>query len=54
MTVPEPAPCPDDLRVEVSGVAPPVGPEELTQGYGLTEFGADCECGCGGGLEALL
>ncbi|XVS67444.1 hypothetical protein ACQPYE_15715 [Actinosynnema sp. CA-299493] len=54
MSVPEPVP----VLVETLGAVPPVGPEELTQGYGLTELGAagedgECECGCGLGREVV-
>ena len=39
----------DDLRVETIGVVPAMSPEDLTQGYGLTELGASstengCDC----------
>jgi hypothetical protein len=48
MTVSKPVLNLDDLSVETIGVVPAVGPEELTQGYGLTELGAssrssDCD-----------
>ncbi|MEV8435806.1 hypothetical protein AB0425_00395 [Actinosynnema sp. NPDC051121] len=49
MTVSKPVLNLDDLTVETIGVVPAVGPEELTQGYGLTELGASsrssqCDC----------
>jgi hypothetical protein len=58
MTVPKPVLNLDDLRVESIGVVPAAGPEELTQGHGLTELGAssgfclncdddDCDEDCG-------
>ncbi|MCC8246314.1 hypothetical protein [Saccharothrix luteola] len=40
MTVPEPVQNLDDLLGGMIGVVPAVGPEELTQGHGLTELGA--------------
>jgi hypothetical protein len=46
----------DDLAIESIGVVPAAGPEDLTQGYGLTELGASsdgesdlggsCDCDC--------
>jgi hypothetical protein len=52
MTASKPALNLDDLKVEEIGVIPAASPEDLTQGYGLTELGAssdeDCafgECG---------
>ncbi|XVV00444.1 thiomuracin/GE37468 family thiazolyl RiPP peptide [Actinosynnema sp. CA-248983] len=48
MTASKPALNLDDLAVETIGVVPAVGPEDLTEGHGLTELGAssDCECDC--------
>ncbi|MFE9749489.1 hypothetical protein ACFYOT_31640 [Saccharothrix saharensis] len=56
MTVPKSVPEADDL--DSTAVLPAVGPEELTQGHGLTELGAssgglclgpdDCDDHCGG------
>ncbi|MFI9813826.1 hypothetical protein [Saccharothrix variisporea] len=43
MTASKPALSLDDLAVESIGVVPAVGPEDLTQGHGLTELGASCE-----------
>ncbi|PSL46001.1 hypothetical protein B0I31_12632 [Saccharothrix carnea] len=55
MTVPKPASHVDALDVEMIGVVPPVGLEELTEGYGQTELGAcggTCLCDdCDGGTD---
>ncbi|MFJ6671300.1 hypothetical protein ACIQMJ_09365 [Actinosynnema sp. NPDC091369] len=60
MTVPKSVPecVPECDDPEPAGVVPVVGPEELTQGHGLTELGAssgglclgraDCDDHCGG------
>lgn len=56
MTVPEPVQNLDDLLVGMIGVVPAVGPEELTQGHGLTELGASGDECCDewdGGWEAV-
>ena len=36
----------EDLGVEAIDVVPAMGPEELTQGHGVTELGAFCGCAC--------
>lgn len=46
MTASKPALNLDDLAVETIGVVPAVGPEDMTEGHGLTELGASSECGC--------
>ena len=44
----------DDLRVETIGVIPAVNPEDLTQGYGLTELEASCNtCQCWASCVAM-
>ncbi|MFD0201086.1 MULTISPECIES: hypothetical protein [Saccharothrix] len=46
MTASKPVLSLDDLAVETIGVVPAVGPEDFTQGHGLTELGAssdDCD-----------
>ncbi|NUT91580.1 MAG: hypothetical protein HOY78_06060 [Saccharothrix sp.] len=43
---PKPVLSLDDLAVDTIGVVPAVGPEDLTQGHGLTELGASSECDC--------
>lgn len=59
MTAAKPVPNLDDPSVETIGVVPTAGPEDLTQGHGLTELGTSCECGCdcdcdrGGSRDAI-
>ncbi|WP_157619921.1 thiomuracin/GE37468 family thiazolyl RiPP peptide [Saccharothrix sp. NRRL B-16348] len=61
MSVSKPVLNLDDLLVETIGVVPAPGPEELTQGHGVTELGASCDCGgecdcdcdCTGSCEAI-
>jgi hypothetical protein len=45
MTDTKPVLTVDDLHVETIGVVPAADLEDLTQGHGLTELGASCDCG---------